>query len=143
MEYRGGGVGGGGDDHDVGSKALSPNDDDDGAEEEEAAINIVEDKGEGFATGSTSICQDDAATMTDALPPLIVLSRDCPSSGTTERQARRMRRHPQATTAAKVGVVSCATASSGAVKNAMDTFAWRQSRTSIDDNNDDEDNNQC
>jgi hypothetical protein len=50
-----------------------------------------------------------------------------------------MRRHPQATTAAKVGIVAHATASSGAVTNAMGAVAWRQSCTDI--NNDD--NDQC
>jgi hypothetical protein len=54
-----------------------------------------------------------------------------------------MRRHPQATTTAKVGIVARATASSGAVTNAMDAVAWRQSRTDIDDDDDDEDNDQC
>jgi hypothetical protein len=62
----------------------------------------------------------------------------------TERQVQRMRRHPQATTAAKVGIVARATASSGTVTNAMDALAWRQSRTNInDDDNGNEDNNQC
>ncbi len=55
-----------------------------------------------------------------------------------------MPRHPQATTAAKVGIVAHATANSGTVTNAMDAFAWWQSHTNIDDNdNGDEDNNQC
>jgi hypothetical protein len=58
-----------------------------------------------------------------------------------EQQARRMQRHPQATTAVKVGIVACAMASSGAVSNAMGTVAWRQSCINIDDN--DEDNIQC
>ncbi len=50
---QGGGHGGGRDDHNDGSDASSPNNDDNGAEEEEATINIVEDKGEDFAMGST------------------------------------------------------------------------------------------
>jgi hypothetical protein len=55
-----------------------------------------------------------------------------------------MRRHPQATTAAKVGIVARTTASSGTVTNAMDAFAWWQSRTNInEDDNGNEDNNQC
>jgi hypothetical protein len=54
-----------------------------------------------------------------------------------------MRRHPQANTAAKVGILTCAGASSGAVTNAMDAVAWQQSRTNIDDEDDDKDNNQC
>ncbi len=44
-----------------------------------------------------------------------------------------MRRHPQATTAAKVGIVACATASSGTVTNTIDAVAWQQSCTDIDD----------
>ncbi len=54
-----------------------------------------------------------------------------------------MRRHPQATTAAKVGIVARATTSSGAVTNAMDVVAWQQSHTDISDNYDNDDNNQC
>ncbi len=49
-----------------------------------------------------------------------------------------MWRHPQATTAAKVGIVTHTTASSGAMTNAMDAIAWQQSRTDIDDDNDDD-----
>jgi hypothetical protein len=45
-----------------------------------------------------------------------------------------------ATTAAKVGIAAHATASSGAMTNAMDVIAWRQSRNSI--NNNHKDNNQ-
>ncbi len=54
-----------------------------------------------------------------------------------------MRRHPQATTAAKVGIVARATTSSGAVTNAMDAVAWRQSCTDINDDDNNKDNNQC
>ncbi len=54
-----------------------------------------------------------------------------------------MRRHPQATTAAKVGIVAHATASSGAVTNTMDAFAWQQSGTAIIDEDNDKDNDQC
>jgi hypothetical protein len=68
----GGHGGGGGGDHNDGSDASSPNDDYDGAEEEEAPIDIVKDKGEDIAMGSTSICWVDAATMMDAPPPLHV-----------------------------------------------------------------------
>ncbi len=52
-----------------------------------------------------------------------------------------MQRHPQATIAAKAGIVDRAAASSGAVTNVMDTVAWQQSHTDIDDDNND--NNQC
>ncbi len=72
---------------------------------------------------------------------VLFLSGDRRSSETTERQVQRMWQHPQATTAAKVGIIAHVTASSGAMTNAMDAVAWRQSRTIIDD--DDDDNNQC
>ncbi len=71
MKCRGGGCGGGGDDHDDGSNALSRNNNDDGAEEEEAAVDIVEDEGEDFATGLTSICWDHATTMMGTPVPLL------------------------------------------------------------------------
>ncbi len=45
------------------------------------------------------------------------------------------------TTAAKVGIVACATSSSGAVTNAMDVVTWQQSCNDIDNNNNN--NNQC
>ncbi len=67
----GGGAEGGGDDHDGGSNASSPNNNGNGAEEEEAAVDNVEDKGEGFAMGLTLICWDDTATMMDTPLPLI------------------------------------------------------------------------
>ncbi len=46
-----------------------------------------------------------------------------------------------ATTVAKVGIVACATASIGAVTDAMDVIAWQQSCNDIDDNN--KHNDQC
>jgi hypothetical protein len=145
MECRGGGCGGGGDDHDDGSNASSPNNKDNGAEEEEVAVNIVKDKGEDFTMGSTLIHQDNAATMMDMLPPLIV-HRPYPLRGSPLQRDNRMAGaknwwHPQATTAAKVGIVACAMASSGAMTNNMDTVAWRQSHTDINDN--DDNNDQC
>jgi hypothetical protein len=145
MECRGGGgMEGGGDDHDNGSGATSLNNDGNGAEEEEAAVNIVEDKGEEFATGSTSIRWDDADTMMDAPPPLLahcplrllgqLLRRDNRTAGAENMAA-------SATTAAKVGIIARPMSSSGAVTNAMDVIAWWQSRNDINDNNDD--NDQC
>jgi hypothetical protein len=68
----GGDCGGGGDDHNTRSNTSSPNNNDNGAEEEEAAINIVKDKGETFAMGLTSICQDNATTMMNAKRPCFV-----------------------------------------------------------------------
>ncbi len=71
---QGGGHRGGGDDHDDGSDASSPNDNDNGAEEEKAAVNIVKDKVKKFPMGLTLICWDNATTMMDAPPPLLVHS---------------------------------------------------------------------
>ena len=92
--------------------------------------------------GPTSIRRDDAATMMDAPPPLIArrplslwgtpLQRDDRTAGAKNAAA-------SATTAAKVGIVARATASSGAVTNAMDVVAWRQSCNDINDNNDNND----
>ncbi len=137
-----GGGGRGGDDHDDGSNALSPNNDDDKAREKEASVDIVKDKGEDFATGPTSIRQDDAAMMKDALPPLLAC-RPLPLLGSPlrwdNRTAGAKNAAASATNAAKVGIVACATTSSGPMMNAMDVVAWRQSRNDI--NNDD--NDQC
>jgi hypothetical protein len=137
---QGGGHGGRGDDHNNGSDALSPNNDDDGVEEEEAAVNVVKDKGEDFATGLTLIRQDNAATMMDAPPPLLArcplplwgspLQRDDRTAGVKNAAA-------SANTAAKVGIIARATASSGAATNAMDIVAWRQSLNNIDYDNED------
>jgi hypothetical protein len=46
------------------------------------AVDIVEDKGEDFATGSTSILRDHATTMMDAPPPLLA-RRPLPLRGST------------------------------------------------------------
>ena len=123
---------------------MSLNDDNDGAEEEEANVNIVEDKGEDFATGPTLIRRDDAATMMDAPPPLLA-RRPLPLLGSPLRQDDRTagakNAAASATTAVKVGIFARATSSSGAVTNAMDVVAWRQSRNDIDDDNND--NDQC
>ncbi len=133
---------GGGGDHDDGSDASSPNDDDNRAEEEEAAINIVKDKGEDFATGPTLICRDDATTMMDA-PPSLLANRPLPLLGLLlrrdDRTAGMKNAAASSTTAAKVGIVACATSSSGIVTNAMDVVAWRQSHNNIDE----DDNDQC
>ena len=118
------------------------NNDNDKAEEEEAAIDIVEDKGEDFATGPTLICRDDAATMMD-VPPSLLVRHPLPLLGSPlrrdDRTAGVKNAAASATTAAKVGIVACATSSSGAVTNAMDVVAWRQSHNDIDD----DDNDQC
>ncbi len=45
--------------------ASSLNDDDDGAEEDEVAVDIKAKTREDFATGSSTIHQDNAATMID------------------------------------------------------------------------------
>ncbi len=138
------GCGGRGDDHDDGRDASSPNDEDDGAEEEEAAVNTVKDKGIDFATGPTSIPQDNAATMIDVLPPLLV-HHPLPLWGLPLQWDNRMEGAKNAaastTTAAKVGIVARATASSDSVTNTMDIVTWRQSCNDID--NDHDDNNQC
>ncbi len=138
MECRGGG----GDDHNDGSNALSPNNEDDRAEEEEAAVDIVKDKGEDFATGPTSIRWDDAVTMMDAPLPLLA-RRPLPLLGLLLRRDDRMagakNAAASALTATKVGIVARAMSSSGAVTNAMDVVAWRQSCNNIDD----DDNDQC
>jgi hypothetical protein len=142
MECRGGGHRGEGDDHDNGSDKSSPNNDDNVYEEKEATVNIVKEKGEDFATRSTLIRQDDAATMMDASPPLLGL-RPLPLRGSPlqrdNRTAGAKNAAASATTAAKVGIVACTTASSGAITNAMDVIAWWQSCNNIND----DDNNQC
>jgi hypothetical protein len=140
------GTEGEGDDHNNGSNVSPPNDDNDGAEEEEATVNIAKDKGEDFAMGSMPTRWDNTATMMDAPPChhlriVLFLSRDCRSSVTTKWQAQRMQWHPQATTVAKDGIVDHTTASSGAITNNIDDVAWRQSRTNINNTNDD--NYQC
>jgi hypothetical protein len=76
MECRRGGAKGGGtimttEDHNNRKDVSSPNDDNNGAEEEEAAVNIFEEKGEDFVTGSTSIHWDHAATIMGAPSPLL------------------------------------------------------------------------
>ncbi len=123
------------------NNVSSPNDDDDRAEEEEAAVNIVKDKGEDFAMGPTLIRQDDAAMMMDA-PPSLLAHRPLPLLGSLLRRDNRTagakNAAASATTAAKVGIVARATSSSGAVMNAMDIVAWRQSRNDIDDDNNDQ-----
>jgi hypothetical protein len=95
-------------DHDNGSNASSPNDDYNGAEEEEAAIDIVKDKGEDFATGPTSSHQDNAATLMDSPPPLLMHS-PLPLRGLPHQQDNRTagtkNAATSATTAAKVGIV--------------------------------------
>jgi hypothetical protein len=115
-----------------------------GGEEEEAAVDIVEDKGEDFATGPTSICWDDTATMMDAPPPLLTRC-PLPLLGLPLRQDDRTAGAKNvvasATTAAKVGIVARATSSSGAVTYAMDVVALRQSCNDID--NSDDNNDQC
>ncbi len=134
----------GGDDHDDRSDASSPNNNNNRAEEEEAAVNIVKDKGEDFATGPTSIRWDDTAMMMDTPLPLLAchplpllglpLRRDERTAGVKNAAA-------SATTAAKVGIVAHATSSSGAVTNAMDVVALRQSCNDINYN--DDNNDQC
>ncbi len=140
----GGGARRGGADHDDGSDASSPNDDNNRAEEEEATVDIVEVKGEEFAMGPTSIRWDDAAMMMDAPPPLLV-RRPLPLLGLPlrwdDRMAGAKNAAASAPTAAKVGIVAHATSSSGAVTNAMEVVAWRQSHNDIDDDNND--NDQC
>ncbi len=94
--------------------------------------------------GSTSIHQDDAATMMYVPPPLLA---HCPLPlwGSPlqrhDRTAGAKNAAASATTAAKVGIIARTTASSGTVTNAMDIIAWRQSCNDID--NDDNNNNQC
>ncbi len=82
--------------------------------------------------------------MMDAPPPLLA-HRPLPLLGSPlrwdDRTAGAKNAAASATTAAKVGIVARATFSSGAVMNAMDVVAWRQSRNDIDD--DDDDNDQC
>jgi hypothetical protein len=138
------GRGGGGDDHDNESNSSSPNGNDNGAEEEEVTVDIFKDKGEDFAMGLMSIRWDDAATMMNVPPPLLLccplplrgllLQHDNRTVGAKDAVA-------SATTAAKVGIVTRAMASSGAMTNAMDVVAWRQSHNNINNNNDN--SNQC
>ncbi len=94
--------------------------------------------------GSMSIHRDNAATMMDAPPPLLA-RRPLPLRGLPlqrdDRTAGAKNAAASATTAVKVGNVARTTASSGAVTNAMDVVAWRQSRTDID--NDDDNNDRC
>ncbi len=120
----GGGAEGGGGDHNNRSNTMSPNDNNDGAEEEEAAVNIVKDKGEDFGTGSTS---NDAATMMDVPTPLLghcpLPLRGLPLQQ-DDRTAGAKNVAASATTVAKVGIVTPATSSSGAVMNTMDIVAW-------------------
>ncbi len=123
----GGGAEGGGYDHNNGSSASSLNNNNNGAEEEEATVNIVEDKGEDFLMRLTLICWDDTATMMDLLPPLLAR---CPLPPwglplqLNNRTAGRKSAVASATTAAKVGIIACAMASSGTETNAMDVVAW-------------------
>jgi hypothetical protein len=84
--------------------------------------------------------------MLEAPPPLLVLvHRLLPVLGLPlqrdDRRAGTKNAAASATTAAKVGIVASTTSSSGAMTNAMNVVAWRQSRNDIDNNN--EDNNQC
>jgi hypothetical protein len=126
------------------NNVLSPNEDDNGAEEEEAAVGIVKDKGEDFAMGWALIRRDNAATMMDASPPLLPccplpflglpLQRDDTMAGAKNAVAFT-------TTAAKVGIVACATSSSGTMMNAMYNVTWWQSCNDIDYNDNDKD--QC
>ncbi len=117
------------------------NNDNDKAEEEEATVDIVKDKGEDFATGPTLIRWDDAATMMDTPPPLLA-RRPLPLLGSPlrrdDRTAGVKNAAASATTAAKVGIVACATFSSGAVTNAMDVVAWRQSHNDFNNDNNDQ-----
>jgi hypothetical protein len=83
--------------------------------------------------------------MMDAPPPLLA---HCPLTllgsplQQDNRRAGAKNAVASATTAAKVGIIARATSSSGAVTNAMDDVAWRQSCNNINNDNNDK-NNQC
>ena len=82
--------------------------------------------------------------MMDA-PPSLLVCFPLPLLGLPlqqdDRTAGAKNAAASATTAAKVGIVTCATSSSGTVMNAMDVIAWRQSHIDMDNN--DDDNDQC